>query len=53
MFANDNLSNEDHETNFNEEDDLSSDNNVDSEHKHLSSSNSDTNSEYESDDEFC
>jgi hypothetical protein len=61
IFANNNLLDEDHKTNFNEEeeDDLSSDNDIDSEHeedskhKHSFSSNNDTDAEYESDDEFC
>jgi hypothetical protein len=61
IFANDNLLDEDHETNFDEEEeeDLSSDNDIDSEHEedseheHSSSSNNDTDSEYESDDTFC
>jgi hypothetical protein len=53
MFVSDNLSGEDYETNFDEKDDLSSNNDIDSEHKHSSSSNSDTNFEYKSNDEFC
>ena len=53
MFANNNLSDEDHNTNFDEKEELSSHNDIDSEHEQLSSSNSGTNSEYESDDEMC
>lgn len=59
MFANDNLPDEDHDTNFDEEEELCSDNDIDSEHEEdseheqSSSSNSDTDSEYESDDEMC
>ena len=52
MFTNDNLPDEDHDTNFDEEEELSSDNDIDSEHEQSSSSNSDTDSEYEFDDEF-
>jgi hypothetical protein len=33
MFANNNLLDEDHDTNFDEEDELSSNNDIDSEHK--------------------
>jgi hypothetical protein len=59
MFANDNLPDQDHDTNFDEEEELSSNNDIDSkheedfEHEQSFSSNSDTNSEYESDNEFC